>query len=592
MPQAIADSIPVDTIYYNYFNDSPIDRFSIANSYNGNMVSPIESKIYFDRPEPSDFLFSTAYYPYIKDITNSLFYNTKSPYSFIDYKNAGSTHRKQENIKFLFTANINKKLNFGANIDYIHAIGEYNNQEAKRFATNIFGSYDGRRYNARGGVFYNKINNIENGGIKDMSDITNTDDPVKVKPQDITTNTLGRAAFSKFQVFYNHQYSLGFDREVQINEDSVYIEHVPVTRFTHTISYDDYRKRFAEENADSIFYANTFHSQTQDTTAMQSITNMFSISMAEEFNKWMKFGLTAYISNEIQRYTHKNEVDTLILHETISSTKVGGILSKQQGRVFRYNILGEINLIGYKLGDFLLEGTVGGYFNLWNNSINLEAKAFMRADMPSYFLQNYYSNHFRWNNDFGKTLRTHVGGTFSIPTRELSLEVSVENITNHVYFNNEALPTQHAGNVQVFSVDLKKDFRFGKFGLDNHAVYQASSSDVLALPTITLYHNIYYHDLWFKVLSIQAGVDMSYHSAYYAPKYMPATGSFYTQNEVKIGNYPILNAYVNFHLKQVRFFAQYKHINNLFMDGAYFSMPYYPMNPAHFRVGLSWNFYN
>jgi hypothetical protein len=589
---AVADSIPVDTAYLNYFNNDPINRFSIANADNGNMLSPIESKIYFDRPGNADFLFFTPYYPFVKDIRNATFYNTKTPYSFIEYRNAGTTHQKQENINFLFAANFNKRLNFGTNIDYLYAIGEYKNQQARRIAANLFGSYDGRRYNARGGVFFNNLNNIENGGIRDMTAITNPENAVKVEPQDIETNTLGRAGLSRAQVFYNHQYTIGFDREVRVNEDSVYMEHVPVTRFTHTVSYDDYRKRFDEPQLDTLFYQHSYHNKTQDTTAMQSITNIFSVSMAEEFNKWMRFGLTAYISNETQQYTYKNEVDTVLRHETISNTKIGGILSKQQGRIFRYNISGEINLTGYKLGDFLLKGTIGGYFNLWNDSISLEANGFMSADEPSYFLKRYYSNHFRWDNRFDKILRTHVGGTFSVPTRRLSLDVSVENITNYVYFNNDAMPVQHSGNIQVFAVNLKKDFRFGRFGIDNQAIYQASSSDALPLPAIALYHNIYYHDLWFKVLSIQAGVDVRYHSAYYAPKYMPATGQFYTQNEVKIGNYPVMNAYLNFHLKQVRFFAQYQHINNLFMKGAYFSMPYYPMNPGYIRLGLSWNFYN
>jgi hypothetical protein len=82
----------------------------------------------------------------------------------------------------------------------------------------------------------------------------------------------------------------------------------------------------------------------------------------------------------------------------------------------------------------------------------------VRSDKPSYFMDHYESNHFRWSNNFDNIYRTHAGGTFSIPTRSFSLNVSIENITKYIYFNSEALPTQFTGNIQVLSANLKKDF--------------------------------------------------------------------------------------------------------------------------------------
>ena len=109
---------------------------------------------------------------------------------------------------------------------------------------------------------------------------------------------------------------------------------------------------------------------------------------------------------------------------------------------------------------------------------------------------------------------------------------------------------------------------------------------------IRSYYDLYYHDVWFKVLTAQFGVNVRYNTEYYAPAYMPATGQFYTQSATKIGNYPLMNAYLNFHLKRTRFFFEYYNVNELFMKGAYFSMPNYPLNPAIFKMGISWNFYD
>lgn len=587
---ARVDSIPVDTIPLNYQISNPIDRFSIANSFNGNLGSPIQSKLYFDRPANGDFIFSNAYFPYMMNVNSATFYNTKTPFSNIDYNTGGTTYRDEDHIKFLFTGNVNKRLNFGTTLDYISATGEYNNQAVVRFSGSLFGSYSGKHYTATGFLATNNLSNFENGGTVDSTTIN----PLAIATKDIPTRLLGYSNYKQNQIYYNQQYSIGFERPVRINEDSVRMDYVPVTRFAHTFKYDDVRKRYFEPHTDSTFYKNTYFfplKQTNDSSALQTLTNTFSVSLVEEFNKWMPFGLSAFLENEIQQYTFNR--DTLIDKMYQSTTKIGGVLSKQRGQNFKYNVLGELSLVGYKAGNFLLDGNVGGFFKLWSDSISLVANGFVRSDNPSYFLQHYESNHFRWNNNFGNIYRTNVGGTFSIPTRLFSLNVSVENITKYIYFDSNALPAQFSGNIQVLSGNLKQDFHVGKFGLENNIVYQVSSQpSILPLPNLTLYHNLYYNDLWFKVLSIQLGVNVRYNTAYYAPSYMPATGQFYKQSKILIGNYPVMSAYLNFHLKRTRFFYEYYHVNHLFMKGAYYSMPNYPIDPTITRLGVSWNFYD
>lgn len=189
--------------------------------------------------------------------------------------------------------------------------------------------------------------------------------------------------------------------------------------------------------------------------------------------------------------------------------------------------------------------------------------------------------------------KTHLGGVFELPKRKTKLHAAVENLTSYIYFNEKGLPVQHAGNVQVLSVDLKQDVRLGVFNLENNAVYQVSSNqDVLPLPTLTLFHNLYYYDKWFVDLYPQIGVNVRYHTKYFAPSYMPAIAQFYNQKEIEIGNYPVINAYANFHLKKARFFFEYNNLGRFFLKDWGFNMPLYPINKPMFKVGLSWNFYN
>ncbi len=588
---ASVDSIRVDTFHINFQDANPIDRYSISNSYNGNLGSPIQSKIYFDRPVNKTFIFSNPYYPYIDQIETATFYNTKTPFSSLKYLTGGTQYNEEEQFKFLFTANVNKKLNFGTTLDYIYARGEYANQSAKRFAGTLFGTYDGKHYSATGLIGFNNHNNYENGGITEESYITNP--PRGINPNTIPTSIIGYSGLKSVQVFYNQQYTLGFERSIKVSKDSTQKEYVPVTRFSHTLQYEDSRKRYIEKSAETKFYENTYLNlkQTNDTSALQTLSNRFSIGLAEEFNKWLKFGMTAYLENEIERFTFME--DTLVNNKLESNTKLGGKLSKENGKSLKYNFTGEIDLIGYKAGDFNLQANIFGKFNLWKDVFSLNANGFVRSEEPSYFLQNFQSNHFRWKNDFSKTYKTHIGGTFSIPSRSFSLNVNMENISKQIYFDTLSLPSQFDGNVQILSANLKLDLHAGKFTLENNAVYQLSSHpEIIPLPMIALYHNLYFHDLWFKVLSVQLGTNVRFHTAYYAPSYMPATGQFYNQQETKIGNYPLVNVYGNFHLKRVRFFVEYYNVNQLFMNGAYFSMPLYPLNPAVFKMGLTWNFYD
>ena len=99
---------------------------------------------------------------------------------------------------------------------------------------------------------------------------------------------------------------------------------------------------------------------------------------------------------------------------------------------------------------------------------------------------------------------------------------------------------------------------------------------------------------FFKIatLSVQLGMDCHYYTRYYAPNYQPATGAFANQQEVKFGNYPLMNAYANLKLSKTRFYIMWSHINQGWFSSDYFSMRHYPLNPRRFQIGLSVEFTN
>jgi len=591
---AMPDTVPMDSSKLNFQDRNIIDKFSIANSYNANYGSPIQSRIYMDRPQNSDFMFENAFKPYLMDVSSALFYDATYPFTNLTYLTGGPTGRKEDQVKFLFTASPSKILNFGTNLDYFYSEGQYANQAAKRFSGSIFARYNGKHYSFNALVAANNHFHHENGGLSNLDLINNP--TVDVKPKDMPTYMHSYGVFNKNLFYYNQNYSIGINRENQITQDSVAYEYIPVTRFGHTIKYEEMKNRYYEPALDTNFYDNTYlyrKNQTiaNDTAALRTLENVVSVNLAEEFNKWMHFGLTAFVENEVQQFTFMP--DTVLNHVTKSNTSVGGVLSKQKGTKFTYEILGNIYLIGYKLGDFKINGDVNGNFNIGKENIVLKANAFLHNEEPSYFIQHYYSTHFKWENNFNKIRTTHIEGTFELPKRKTKLNLAVENITNYVYFNDKAMPTQNNGNIQVLSANLKQDVSVGHFTLENNIVYQTSSNqDALPLPALTLYSNLYYHGKWFKDLYPQLGLNVRYFTNYYAPSLMPATSQFYNQKSVTIGNYPVINAYANFHLKQARFFFEYTNVSAFILKGYGMLMPNYPVNPPMFKMGVSWNFYN
>ena len=626
------DTVGIDTSYLNLPLQELPHTYSIANAYNGNLVSPLQSMIYFNRQEKFSFIFADAYAPYITTMSDVRFFNSTTPYSTIAYKRGFTTYREEHDLDFFFTGNINKRLNLGVGLNYLNGVGHYEYQAGKRFQGHIFGSYNGNHYSFQGAVVFNQLTNQENGGLQDVTELGG-----KLKSYDLAYNMEAMSALRHITGFFNHYYSITVEREHtkplpepkggwQDNQarDTTIIEYIPVTTFKHTFECNQTCKRYDEQTAQTSFYQNTFfdHKQTNDTANILNIRNTLSVTFEEEFNKWLHFGATVYATNEFQRYGYHTAdkkaffsarvmnnpewllrqsvyalTDTTMGHHWVNNTMIGASIYKNNGKWVKFGFDGEVCLAGYKLGEFRVNGRMTGEFPIVHDTLSVTANAYLRNEQPDYFLQHYRSNHFVWDNDFNKIYRFFVGGEVKYPTKYVkpSVKVGFENITRHIYFGSDGMPHQTDKNIQVLSVDARLNILIKRFGMENEVVYQMTSSEFIPLPTLSLFHNIYYHDWWFKkAMGVQMGLTLRYHTAYYAPVLNPATAQFCIQDKEKVGNYPVLDMYANFYVRllKLKFFAHWTHFNYFFMKHhTYLSMPSYPLNPSVFRAGVAWHFY-
>ena len=601
--------IPADTAYHHFQNTNLTEGITGHYNYLANMGSPRLSRIFFDRRDPEPTIFMEPFSSFFITPTEFNFTNSNVPYTNLTYYKAGNKVNGEDRFKSYFSVNANKKLAFGFNIDYLYGRGYYNNQSTGHFNAAVFGSYIGDRYQAQAIYSSNYLKANENGGIEDDRYITAPEEMAnggrEYESQNIPTvlNASTNRNHSMY-VFLTQRYNLGFKRDIpQAENDTTPVkqEFIPVTSFIHTIQVDRARHSFNSNDNVKDYYQNTYLNSedptVRDSTLYVGIKNTVGIALLEGFNKYAKAGLTAFASYKISKYSLMNREGLGADQYKENEIFVGGELSKKQGNVLHYHAIGEVGLAGEAIGQFSVKGDLDLTFPLWKDTVSFVARGEVSNKIAPFYMRHYHSKHFWWDNNFDKIFRTRIEGELSIERWRTRITAGVENIKNYTYFNQQALPEQKGGSMQVLSACLSQNFKVGIFHLDNEITWQKSSDEtVLPLPDLSLYHNFYMQfKLAKKVLSVQLGADVRYFTKYYAPAYMPATTQFYLQpegNQVKIGGYPIVNVYANLHLKRFRFYVMMYHINQGMSSPNYFLAPHYPINPRLLKFGLSWNLYD
>lgn len=611
----------IDTVTYNYQRYTIPALQSDAYVSTGNLGAEGINMIYFQRPERYTFFFRDALENWTPSFSKQKFYNVYVPSTILQYGFAGGKETHQDNLKADLMGNVNRRIGIGAKVNYLHSRGAYENQADKHFSWGFSFYYLGDRY--EGQAFYNNFYALlkENGGITDDLYIT---DPAQVQAGVTSVDTKSiptrlNAAQTRLdgdEFYMSHAYKMGYWKSVQVNDTLTREEYVPLAKIIYSFDLQHNNHKFNNYNTTegNEFWENRYLSltTTRDKTHINMMTNSIGLEMIEGFRKWVTFGLSAYISYQIQKYqqsTFFNAPDPdedmqltplpqgVYVPETATKNFLwlGGRLQKDKGNILRYSADVKFGLVGDVAGDITLNGNISTKIPVRKDSIKVSADAHFSNEAQPYLFQQYISNHFAWNNNFGKTRKYRIGGSLTVPWTKTTLGIGVENIQNYVFFNSMSLPQQHGGNVQIFGASLLQELKLGILHWNNSIYYQKSSnSSVLPLPELAIYSNLFIKFIAFRVLKLQIGVDCDYYTSYKSLNYQPATMSFTVQgdNPQYVGNYPLINVYVNARLYKTRFYIQYSHLNQGWFSSNYFFMPHYPMNPRRLEMGLSIDFTN
>lgn len=704
----------LDTVPHMFMNT--IFGTGLRGEYNtlGNVGTPRINRVFIDRQDDGQFLFTQPYDYFVKPVSTFHFTNTLSPFTNLTYNTAGNRTNGEDHFTAKFGVNAGKRLGVGFNFDYIYGRGYYQNQSTSHFNYTMYGSYLGDRYQAHLLFSTNHQKVTENGGI--------TDDNFVLHPEsfddDFATNEIPTVLENNWNrndnqhVFLSHRYNVGFKRKVKmteeeikakkfaleakrdseerkrreeerrkaedegrdfnednVNEKKTYAgrpsdakiagneptatdsigkggrinvdskemadslakvsakaaadtmwmkdEYVPVTSFIHTMKLDNYKRIYQAYSTPADFYADNYVAgpyagdSIYDKTSHLRLQNTFAISMLEGFNKWAKAGVKAFVTSDLRRFVlPSSDSNTATTSYNEHNLSVGGQLSKTEGKTLHYNVTAETWLLGEDLGQLKIDGAVDLNFPLFGDTVTLAAKGFFHRNNPTFYYRHYHSRHFWWDNtSLSKELHSRVEGLFSYRKTNTTLRVAFDEIQNYTYLamgyniaddhsrkGNTMEVRQKGGAITLLTLSLAQNFKLGPLNWENVITYQKSTdNDVLPVPDLNIYTNLYLRFKIAQVLKCDFGADGRYFTKYYAPDYSPALGQYAVQtgdNRVQTGNYPLVNIYANFHLKHTRFFVMMSHVNAGSGNRQYFLTPHYPLNQRVFRFGLSWNFFN
>jgi hypothetical protein len=622
--------VPVDTLTHAFQNSNDTGGMEGHYNYLGNLGSPRLSRLFFERHEASQAFFTDPYDATVRRPQDVIYTNTFSPFTNVSYYKGGGSRVAEERFKSYFTINAGKRFGVGFYIDYLYGRGLYDSQSTALFNGGLFASYRGEKYDMHFLFSNDNLKMAENGGITDDRYITDplamADGKKSYNSSDIPVN-LGKIwnHNTGYHVFLTHRYNMGFHRELtdSISEDSVAtrLEFVPVTSVIHTVNMDASTRKYIsydDSQNQQWFQHNYLGTDSIDKTSHFRVKNTVALALQEGFHKWAQAGLKAFASYDYRSYTLVDTLDATQPRRweryTESTLSIGGELSRRQGHTLHYRAFGELGMTGDEAGTFHLEGNADLNVGLLGDTVRLEGKAYIKKELPVFYLRHFHGKHYWWDDDLEKITRTRVEGSLSIDRLGTRFYGGAELIKNYTYLANTAVEQlnsagevtsykdnaavrQCGDDVKVATLMWQQQLHAGIFHLDYDVAYQKSSNqDVLPLPTWNLYGNLYLRaGLAKKVLMVELGADVRYFSKYYAPDYSPAIGQFYTQNaqdRVEIGGYPIVNLYANLHLKRTRFFIQWYHFNAGSGNAMAFLAPHYPINPKMIKFGLSWNFFD
>ena len=639
-----------DTSFNANFTEYPHLKKDVGATWLGVAGSPVELYNFFKREVNQDAIFFTPYQLWTFTPENLPNYNTKTPYTELCYWGTLFANREKEesNIKILTTQNITPELNLTLQYTNFSGRGMLKREDTSYRTLVTAMNYVGKKYLMHTGFIYNRIERSENGGLTDQSMVRDTtvdareieiylkDASSKMKTNTVYLDQSYRIPFSFIENLKGRKERKAEEvrRDSIMNSgDSIAIEalkakieaemameaaksdtasaHTDITSafIGHSSEYAVFRRSYQDKIATSDSYGREFYNDRfylNPTTSRDSMRVMrFENKAFVRLQPWKSDGIVSKldvgIGDKLLNFYAFQPSDYLSgpSNVTQNSVYVYAGANGQYDKYLKWDASGKYNFLGHEINDFDISANVR--VNLYpfrkDRKSPLAIKAHFETTLtePNYYDQHLYTNHFVWNNDFGKISSTKMEGAIDIPRWKMDASFGYALLSNNIYYDSEGFARQNSDPMSVITASLRKEFKLWKFHLDNNVLFQYSSRpDVVTLPMLAL--NLRYYlqfDVVKQVMQMQIGAHGLYTTEWYAPSYNPALGVFHNQHENKYGNCPYIDAFVNVQWKRVSLFVKFVNVNMGWpcKKPDYFTADGYINTQRAFKFGISWPFW-
>lgn len=520
-----------------------------------------------------------------------------TPVTELYYK---TTIQQGQSIDSYFAVNVSENLNFSVAYRGLRSLGDYINQLSSSGNFRLTTSYftKNKRYLANFHFVNQDILNGENSGITTLSDFEGEDPNYDNRARLEVYLTDAKSFLKGKRLFLDHEFRINAKK----TDNNLWLNH----QFNYENKFFEYNQATvlsAVGNRAVLRFGDSYvASGINDQTRYNKMYNR--VGIAYENTTLGKFN---FFVDDFRSNFYYNQI--LILNSGVIPSSLSQNINSFGGQYLYQK--GKWN------GDFLYSRSIT------NQSMsNLEAKMTYDLDDENQFSfefqnKNKIANnnfnlfqssfvHYNWSNDFKNEKSTSL--TVKANTKWVNLSAQYTILKDFLFFeditsqsqkdlNQQIIaPNQYDKTINYFSVKASRDFKFGKFALDNTFLYQkvGQSDLILNVPDFTLRNAIYFSDSFFKkkALFLQTGIVLNYFTSYFANDYNPVVGEFFVQSDKKIGDFPVLDFFINAKIQRTRIYLKAEHFNSLFSSNNYFSAPNTPYRDVTFRLGLIWNFFN
>ncbi len=533
---------------------------------------------------------SNKYYSY-DSVDDVVYYDLPTPFTELMYR---SVFEQGQLLDAVYSVNTSRQFNFSISRKGLRSLGNYQNFISSssnfKISTNYFSK--NKKYRFRTHYTNQKLFSEQNGGINN-SDISNFEN--------------GNSQFQDRGVFdpnFENAHNEFLGKRFYLDQSYVLSEKDSISdsslELFNAIYLEEKKYKFQQSSSDEFFGDSFVSQEINDKILLNSLNLQTGLIYNSDIFGKINLGLR-YVSDKY--FLENYQIEEYIDNSQMVNSKTTFITAEYLKTFSKIELKAKTEnfIFGDNKSNMFSSSVILKLKN--NNSFTANYKLF--SSTPNYNFLLYRSNYenYNWNNQFDNSITNSI--SLGLKLNEIiDLDLDLISVKKHIQFEKiindladsseySIIPVQHNENLDILKLQLGRKINFGKFSIDSKLLFQKSlSDDIINLPQIVSRNTFYFStDMFKKALFLQTGFGVKYFSKFYMNGYDPLLSELYIQNEKEIGEFPIIDFFINAKIQQTRLYFKFEHFNSSFTGYNYYSAPNYPYRDFSFRFGLVWNFF-